>query len=1021
MEPPLKIFVSSMIGELESERVALQIALEQLPLTRPWVFEYTPPAADALEESYLRHVQNCDLLVLLVGQSISDPVRREWKEATDLGKQRLAFLKGGTPGPRSPEAEAFVGKIDVKWRAFGDARDLAGKATEAVVDLLIQNFRQYQLQPADVSALAGVLADLQAQATQTAAMVQKTANDMAAVQAQVSEVLAMLRRAQGRLPVKAPEEMAGAYLAYLLERYRYLDFRGIGPAERMPLRLPLLEMYVPLSARPELPPGETWERQRERLELAGREFDEETVAERTGGPVSLLELLTGDDREGLVILGDPGAGKTTFLKYLALRLARGDGPELGLGGARLPILLPLATYATALAEKDVSLQDFLPEYYRLQNVRYDLGPLFAAALEAGQAVVLLDGLDEVREPGQRQQVVDHVLDFYTWHRGKGNRCVLTSRVVGYREAPLEAEGLTECTLVDFGDEEIEQFARCWCTALEQAALGDTEVAKLDAERECADLLAAVRRNPGVRRLAANPLMLTVLALMKRQGVTLPERRAELYDRYVETLLSTWNRARSLDPGRLRELDVADTVRTLAPLALWMHEEKPGVGLAPRGDVLRRLTEHYRFKGTPPDKAEDQARQFLDDVRRHAGLFLERGVDSYGFIHLTFEEYLSAVAIARQGQRDVQTTIEQLCRHLTDPEWREVVLLTVGYLGVVQQWEEVASDVVEGILDHELADDERGINVVVAGQAVRDVQPTGVTADCRSRVVGALGPAMADPIVPVQTRIEVGNVLGDLGDPRFQVQLIAGVEVIEPPLVTVPEGPFLMGIPEGKVDELRKKYGGDVDYWRRQTPQREVHLPTFEMGAYPVTNAEYQCFVQATAHQPPSHWSGESYPPGRANHPVVNISWHDAVAYCRWLSEVTGKAYQLPSEAQWEKAARGSDGRGWPWGDEWQEGFANTWESGIHDTTPVGIYPQGKSWCHCLDMAGNVWEWVHDWFQAYPNNRFPDEDYGEKYKVLRGGSWLIIQWYARCTYRLGYYPHLRYNCGGFRMSRGSSSS
>ncbi len=281
--------------------------------------------------------------------------------------------------------------------------------------------------------------------------------------------------------------------------------------------------------------------------------------------------------------------------------------------------------------------------------------------------------------------------------------------------------------------------------------------------------------------------------------------------------------------------------------------------------------------------------------------------------------------------------------------------------------------------------------------------------------------MADPTVPVRTRIEAGNVLGDLGDPRFEGRPIAGVEVIEPPLVTVPEGPFLMGILEGEADELRQRYGGDARYWQRQTPQREVHLPNFEIGVYPVTNAEYQCFVRATAHRPPRHWQGESYPPGRANHPVVYVSWHDAVAYCRWLSEVTGKAYRLPSEAEWEKAARGSDGRGWPWGDEWREEFANTWESGIGHTTPVGIYPQGKSWYHCLDMAGNVWEWMDDWFQAYPGNRFPDEDYGETYKVLRGGSWYYDLGDARCTYRYGYLPLYGNGYRGFRVSRGSSSS
>jgi len=522
------------------------------------------------------------------------------------------------------------------------------------------------------------------------------------------------RLPNGQLPRKSLIETTSAYLAYLRDRYQYLAFKGMGLSERVPLQLPLVEMYVPLSARPELPPGETWERKQ--LQLAGRELDEEAMGARPGEPQPLLALLTGEEREGLIILGDPGAGKTTFLKYLAVQLAQGQGEELGLGAERLPILLPLSAYAAALVEADVSLEDFLPCYYRAQNVRLDLRPLFEAALQSGQAVVLLDGLDEVRLAQRRQKVVDQVEDFMAWHRGRGNRFVITSRIVGYREAPLSVEGLTECTLVDFGDEEIKQFAERWCAALERAALGETEVAEWEAERECAEFLATVNRNPGVRRLAANPLLLTILALMKRQGVALPERRAELYDAYVDTLLRTWNLARSLAPGYQREMkmeEVAETVRVLAPLALWMHETNPGVGLAPQGDVERHLAAHYRSKGASLEEAEDQTARFLADVREHAGLFLERGTGAYGFMHLTFEEYLAAVAIARQGQLEPQKTVDKLCQHLVEPEWREVVLLTVGYLGIVLQWEELASRVVEGILAHELKGDERRLNVVVA--------------------------------------------------------------------------------------------------------------------------------------------------------------------------------------------------------------------------------------------------------------------------------------------------------------------
>ncbi len=158
------------------------------------------------------------------------------------------------------------------------------------------------------------------------------------------------------------------------------------------------------------------------------------------------------------------------------------------------------------------------------------------------------------------------------------------------------------------------------------------------------MLAAVQRDPGVEQLAANPLLLTILALMKRQGITLPERRVELYEKYVETLLRHWNLARGLDRPPAPDLDVLETLRILAPLALWMHETSPGVGLVKQAALQRKLEGIFREReAADPEKA---TRQFLEDVRTHAGLLLERGAREYGFIHLTFQEYLAAVALAQ---------------------------------------------------------------------------------------------------------------------------------------------------------------------------------------------------------------------------------------------------------------------------------------------------------------------------------------------------------------------------------------
>ena len=441
------------------------------------------------------------------------------------------------------------------------------------------------------------------------------------------------RGARPKLSAGAIQQSTVEYLKYILDRHRYLTMKGMGPAENVPLQLKLLDLYVPLQARREVPKGDTWERQ---LKLAGRSLSEADAEAaqglRLGEPEPVLGILK--EKDGVIVLGDPGAGKTTFLKFLALKLALGQGAELGLQG-RLPILLPLASYANALQDKNIRLDDFIASYFDEIGCDSPLGGMLAEALSAGKALILLDGLDEVRDLSLRNTVVERVTDFYAFQRRTGNKFVLTSRVIGYRAVRSLAEGMVECTLVDFEEAEIEDFITKWTSAIEKQALGDSNVARRDAATERRELLDAMKNNEGVRRLAANPLLLTILALMKRQGVTLPERRVQLYDQYVTTLLSTWNRARSLSgraPGR--DLDEVQTTRVLAPLALWMHEVSPGVGLVKRADLHRKLGEIFAGRGAADPEAATH--QFLRDVREYAALLLERGPEEYGFIHLTFE-------------------------------------------------------------------------------------------------------------------------------------------------------------------------------------------------------------------------------------------------------------------------------------------------------------------------------------------------------------------------------------------------
>jgi formylglycine-generating enzyme required for sulfatase activity len=267
---------------------------------------------------------------------------------------------------------------------------------------------------------------------------------------------------------------------------------------------------------------------------------------------------------------------------------------------------------------------------------------------------------------------------------------------------------------------------------------------------------------------------------------------------------------------------------------------------------------------------------------------------------------------------------------------------------------------------------------------------------------------------------------------------------EPQMVTVPAGAFLMGTPESELDELGE-LGADRDWIQNEVPQHEVALVAYAVGRYPVTNAEFARFVEdggygkadywteagwkqkeSSGWTQPRHWEDDRW--NNPSQPVVGVSWYEAVAYCHWLAARTGKPYRLPTEAEWEKASRGADGRRYPWGNEWDPNVCNNKESGPGGTTPVGEYPDGDSPYGAGDMAGQVWEWCSSKYGGIgtrPDFGYPyrpddgrEELEGGDTRILRGGSWWNDNPAAicRCGYRDGLHPALGDLDRGFRCAR-----
>ena len=210
-------------------------------------------------------------------------------------------------------------------------------------------------------------------------------------------------------------------------------------------------------------------------------------------------------------------------------------------------------------------------------------------------------------------------------------------------------------------------------------------------------------------------------------------------------------------------------------------------------------------------------------------------------------------------------------------------------------------------------------------------------------------------------------------------------------------------------------GGDLKKDKRVIKKEQsvhtVQLKEYWLGRYPVTNRQYATFVSASGHAASRHWEDGNIPSWKEEHPVVRVSWQDATEFCAWLKEVSGEAIRLPTEAEWEKAARGTGGRLYPWGWEPPDGrFANFGQQ-VMDTTPVGLYsPAGDSPYGCADMAGNVEEWCADWCQTYP-----DRKYCETYRGIRGSSWITDEWNLRSSLRVWSVPSYWYNYIGFRCA------
>jgi formylglycine-generating enzyme required for sulfatase activity len=818
------------------------------------------------------------------------------------------------------------------------------------------------------------------------------------------------------------DEATEKYLNLLISNHQKLKLQGIR-AGSQPLSVALEKVYVSLSIL-DKSSGSGSQPKGERVSDI-RAFD----AEMHSGYLSVASALQRYRR--LVIIGDPGSGKTTLLAYLTLTYARDRQSASGAVHKRLnleeadtlPIFLPLRDLGYHLKEKNnhagkdgpAVLLDYLREYYQMQQIALPKD-FFNEALEKGKAVLLLDGMDEVADKKMRQRVARLIETFAA--RYPDARYVVTSREVGYEGAARVGAEFGLAKVRDFSPAEVRRFLRDWTrvveTTLAHSVAAPNELNKDEllavlekADKQSKSLSNAIDNNARVAELAVNPLLLTVIALVHRYRAKLPERRSELYEEAVEVLLGHWDSAKGMED----ELDVVgikldsgDRRSFLEPVAFWMHErERREIELH---DLKTLLLPRFVNMTGDAHRAEKAVDAFIRMIEERSGLLIARGIGIYGFAHLTFQEYLAARALA--GREDALAFTLKI---LPDAWWREVILLEVGY--VSSQGPSRVSKLIAAIMNADVATEpEPHHHLLLAAECLFDVGLARVEGDLLGEVRKRLQKEADAPIKKgnkesVLGKVSAMNALARIETGKFNTQYWKAPWG-EPQWVTIPAGEFWMGDDSSQYDD--------------EKPAHKVYLPEYEIARVPVTNAQYELYVQDTGKDAPEHWRGGNVPKGLGNHPVVNVSWYAALDYCAWLSEKLDKEVSLPSEAQWEKAAKGAeDQRLYPWG-KWQELHCNNDDLGLKETTPVGLFLKGASPYGLLDMSGNVWEWTRSiWdeekykypYQADDGRENMERD--DKFsRVLRGGSFFNFQFNVRCAFRDYGDPFDGYYFSGFRI-------
>ncbi len=439
------------------------------------------------------------------------------------------------------------------------------------------------------------------------------------------------------------------YDLYIKNKFKYLEIRGFSPKiSGKEVQMELDDIFVPLAIN-------------KQQKIVPNILDE--LINDTNDTFKSIEIL---NHRALVILGDPGSGKSTLLKYLATQIVGLRESNHVLKNI-IPIFFRLADYSEYYKKNKKSIYEFITNHFDNQYQH-----VYKESFEYSNMLILMDGLDEIAETPLRLKVTEQVMDLMA--RYPNNRYIVTSRVVGYQESKLGG-AFAHYKLLPFRKEEIQVFTDQWYKSIASHTDGNFKHAKQQAK----NLYSSIFRNPSVLKLATNPLLMTIISMIHYQGKKLPSKRVELYEISTETFLEHWVQLRITDEKQLK--DKSEIIEILAPIAFEIHKTKSNA-LIEESEFKKEFLNYFQDIHTNSSfiAARQTCNEFIQFLRQQTGFFYEKGVDDdgnrfYGFMHLTFEEYLAAIEfVSKWSEKEIE-----LKDYIFQPRWTEIIRLAASQI------------------------------------------------------------------------------------------------------------------------------------------------------------------------------------------------------------------------------------------------------------------------------------------------------------------------------------------------------